>query len=158
MQQRGVREQPRNELNGTHGCLRSPILPECLAVQRLGVRSPRQWQPNAEGKAVLATLGEPLSFFKKSVRRNPQREVKMLEIVNIVEAGCATPPCLVGLALTEYIQRPIPTDRNEEAIRIPSGTCIASNKEEVCTVSYGVFPPGEGIFFSLKSTPPGEGN
>lgn len=46
-------------------------------MQRLGVRSPRQWQPTAAVKAVLLALGEPLSFFKKSRGRNRQREVKL---------------------------------------------------------------------------------
>eukprot|EP00903_Cladosiphon_okamuranus_P020846 g19145.t1 len=41
---------------------------------RLGVRSPRRWKPSAADKAVLTSLGEPLSFFRKGRMRNELRE------------------------------------------------------------------------------------
>lgn len=50
--------------------------PECLVLQRLGERTPRQWQPTASDEAMLVSLGEPLSFFKKGRRRDQKREVK----------------------------------------------------------------------------------
>lgn len=47
----------------------------CVYVQRLGARSPREWKPNAAAKGLLAKLEDPLSFFKKSARRDGKREV-----------------------------------------------------------------------------------
>lgn len=44
-------------------------------MQRLGVRSPRQWRPEAAAKKALAELGKPLSFLKKHTRRDDKREV-----------------------------------------------------------------------------------
>eukprot|EP00752_Nemacystus_decipiens_P005625 g5090.t1 len=54
------------------------VTAELAAVRRqewrLGERNPREWRPTAGDKAVLASLGEPLSFFRKSKTRNEQRE------------------------------------------------------------------------------------
>lgn len=54
--------------------------PECVTVQRLGVRS-LWWQgrPTAADKAVIAALGEPLSFFKQNNKRDARRKVKSVK-------------------------------------------------------------------------------
>lgn len=52
---------------------RSP--PVAIMLQRLGVCKGREWRPNEAAKKSLAQLGKPLGVFRRSSKRNEEKEV-----------------------------------------------------------------------------------
>lgn len=100
-------------------------------MQRLGVRSPRQWKPSKSAQVVLAKLGEPLGVFKKFNRRTRQREVSCTPGVDTVAYN--TQHLITHRERTKEIKR---SGIGYMATKDYAGKCIGNFEDQILPRTY----------------------